>query len=388
MPLLPIAQGLVNRGVKVFIAYRDLSKLSAIYGQVGVSFLQAPIRMNGQRFFVPGLTFTHIMANVGFGDEGELFALACAWRNLIGLVVPDLIICDYSPMALLGSSGFPIRRAVVGFGFCTPPDVSPLPIVNRAGAANIDPAQFLKEEGALLTRINKTLGVWKQPPLERVSQLFSKVDENILATFPEIDHFGPRSNAKYWGPLGGEGGESPLWPKATGDKKIFAYLKPGPYLNDVLVAFKEMGHSTILFAHEVPPAALKNHQASNICFEYRRLDPKIVAAQADCAVLNATHGTTLDFLLAGKPIIQLPLTLEQELIAHVTTRTGAVIVPNISREITKNLKESISSILSDAGYRQKAQAIADKYKDFDRNQQLNAILDRLYQLTMNRDLIA
>ena len=385
MPLLPIAEGFVKRGAKVFIAYKDLSKVTAIYGQAGVNFLQAPIRIKSKPFFLPDITFAHILANVGFGDEGELFGLACAWRNLIGLVHPDLVIFDYSPTALLASRGFPLRRAIVGFGFCTPPDASPLPIVNPARAAKANPARLLQAENDILVRINNVLGAWKQPPISRVSQLFADVDENILSTFPVIDHFGPRPGAKYWGPLGSEGGGKPQWPKGSSCKKIYAYLKPGRYLSDVLKTLIELGHSTIVFSHEFPHAMGKNFQAPNICYEDNRLDPKLVALEADCAVLNATHGTSLDFLLAGKPIVQLPLTLEQSLITQKTLLTGAVIAPDMSKELSKNLSESISTIFSDGSYRKNAESIAEKYRDFDRNTQLKLMLDRLYDLIEPRN---
>lgn len=381
MPLLPLAEGLVKRGVKVFIAFRDLAKVSALYGNVGVNFLQAPIRINQRPFFYPDLTFTHILANVGFGDEGELFGLACAWRNLIGMVRPDLVIFDHSPTALLGSRGFPIRRAIVGFGFCTPPDVSPLPVINHTLAANIDSDRFLQEEQCILQRINDVLNIWKQPPLARVSQLYTDVEENFLTTFPEIDHFGPRPGATYWGPLSGAGGAIPQWPTAPGGMKIYAYLKPAPFAGAVLTALKELGHSTIVFSHELAPRVLTKYEAPNIRFENRRLDAKLVAAQSDGAVLNATHGTVIDFLLAGKPILQLPISVEQTLITHATLQTGAVLTPSPGSDFARAFKEGLNELLSNPSYRHKAEIFANKYATFNRNEQLDKILDRLYELT-------
>ena len=46
------------------------------------------------------------------------------------------------------------------------------------------------------------------------------------------------------------------------------------------------------------------------------------ATSADEAVLNGTHGSTVLTLLAGKPILQLPLVLEQDRTRRATVRLG------------------------------------------------------------------
>ncbi len=47
------------------------------------------------------------------------------------------------------------------------------------------------------------------------------------------------------------------------------------------------------------------------------------ARECDLAILNGTHGSTVLTLLAGKPMLQLPLMLEQQLNARATVRLGA-----------------------------------------------------------------
>src|SRR5687767_7387539 len=83
LPMLPLAEGLARRGHRVFVAPRDLAGAATVFGKAGVHFLQAPSKCSGRMFFRPTFSLTHILANIGWGDERELFGLACAWRNLM-----------------------------------------------------------------------------------------------------------------------------------------------------------------------------------------------------------------------------------------------------------------------------------------------------------------
>ena len=71
----------------------------------------------------PTCTFAQILHNCGFGDAAELATMAEAWRKLYDFVRPDLIIFDHAPTALLASAGYPVRRALIGTGFFSPPDL-------------------------------------------------------------------------------------------------------------------------------------------------------------------------------------------------------------------------------------------------------------------------
>src|SRR6185369_2025198 len=101
-----------------------------------------------------------------------------AWRNLIRSVGPDLIVCDYSPTALLAARDFPeVRRAVIGSGFCVPPDDAgdggtrrpwaPL----RPALLAADPTRARVVEAEILDRVNWVLGGWGREPIGRLGRL-------------------------------------------------------------------------------------------------------------------------------------------------------------------------------------------------------------------------
>jgi UDP:flavonoid glycosyltransferase YjiC (YdhE family) len=58
-------------------------------------------------------------------------------------------------------------------------------------------------------------------------------------------------------------------------------------------------------------------------FEDRPLDLGAAARECDFAILNAGHGATAPMLLAGKPVLELPLQLEQSLTASAVADMGA-----------------------------------------------------------------
>ena len=55
----------------------------------------------------------------------------------------------------------------------------------------------------------------------------------------------------------------------------------------------------------------------------RRVDVAKAAAECDVAVLNGGHGVVAEMLLAGKPVLAVPLVLEQQMTSEALRRLGA-----------------------------------------------------------------
>jgi len=286
-----------------------------------------------------------------------------------------LIVFDHSPTALLAARGFAARRVLIGSGFCAPPDLTPLP--NLRSWAPKDPQQLVRDEETVLARINRLMRVRELPALQRIGQLYSDVDENFLLTLRELDHYPQRSGAVYWGSWPAPGGQPPRWPSGSG-KRIFAYLKNVPALAKLLEHLAQLKHPTIVCGDGINPELQKRLACPTLCFEARPLDLKQVGEECDLAISNAGHNTSVALLLRGKPLLLLPIFLEQGICARAVSKLG------MGMDIScKNAAQAIAGInvmLSSSRFGEAARQFAARYADFDPQRQVEKMRTRLEEL--------
>jgi hypothetical protein len=373
----PFVDELPKRGHRVIVASRDLSSIHEVLGPDGAEYVQSPFKHQKIRLIEPTCTYAQILHNCGFANVDELAALAGAWRSLFTAFKADLIVCDHAPMALLAARGFAARRAVMGNGFAIPPDVSPLPNLRTAVAP--DWAQLESHENQVLENINAALRRWAQPPIDRVSQLFHPVDETFLLTFAELDCYPNRASATYWGKWSIDKGRSPEWPTGSG-QKIFAYLKQFPALPNLLTMLQQLPNPTLVYAPSVDEKVKHQFRRANLQFADGRIDLIEAARQCDLAILNGTHSSTATMLLAGKPVLHIPIFLEQGVNADAVARIGAGIkaLPNEPAQISGGLQ----ALLRLEQFASSARAFAARHADFDSAKQMAKVIDRAEELAI------
>ena len=379
--LLPFAEGLQARGHRVIAALRDLSSVERIFGHKGVSWFQAPIKTKKSANHVsPTRSFAHILHNNGFGSEEELRVMVRAWRGLFDAVAPDAIIFDHSPTALLAARTCSAKRILVGTGFFCPLDDSPLPDLRPWLPPS--PDRLLRDERHVLANSNRVLQDWSLSPLTKVSQLYHPVDENFLATFPELDHYPSRSGTQYWGAWPNVGGREPEWPRGDG-KKVYAYLKPFPAQEALLDLLVRLRCPTIIYSTGVSAKLRQRYQSELMCFVDAPLDLSLVGQECDLAIVNGNHGTTVSLLMAGIPTLQIPIYLEQAIFASRVEQLGCAICarPNQPTEISSKLMQMLQS----PGYRVAAGLFARRHKGFSPQRQIQGMLDRVEQLVARGD---
>src|SRR5436309_6983197 len=321
VPLRPIIAGLIQRGHSVSAAVRDVARAASVLADCPVRVLQAPFKFGqSPNQIIPPLTFAQLLHNVGFGDALELAALAQAWRALFELTAANVMICDHSPTALLASRGLPMRRIVIGSGFLCPPDEAPLPNLRFWLKADLE--QLAHDEAAVLDRMNQVLSKLEQKPIDRLTQIYRDVELTLLTTFQELDHYPWRKGGKYWGPCTIASGKTPQWRSAKGCR-IYAYLKDCAALPAVLEWLANSNHSTLAYVDGVDPKLRARFSNSSIQFECERINMQLAGRECDLAILHGTHGSTAAMLLAGVPVMQLPIFLEQGLLADAVCRIGA-----------------------------------------------------------------
>ena len=374
--LRPLAERLSRRGHRIVAALKDVTKARHLSAEGNVQCIQAPVRLNAVRdaFQLPS-TFAHILHNAGFGDPDELRPLVDAWQALYDLVQPDLLLLEHSPTAIFSSVGREMPRVGIGTGFTCPPDISPLP--DWRPYLKNDPSRLAQDEQRVLDAMNELLVGTGEPPRARVTELYSRLDQTLLNTFAELDHFGPRADAVYSGAAPSGMGEPVDWPRGTGPK-VFSYLKPFAALEALLTNLAERKLPTLFYAPEVNPQLKVRFESDNLRFAPRPVDLDAAGRWCDVAILNATHGTTAELLLAGKPSLQIPLFLEQQLTADNVVRMGAGLTAEANRP--DRVVEQLDRLLADGRYAEAARQFEERYADYNCLDQIDAMVEQIEQL--------
>lgn len=371
MSLRPLALGFVTRGHQVFLATRDLAPVRRIFGVEKITMLPAPWTNRATQTIHPVATYADLLLNIGYSDEDSLASHVDAWRNLIALVNPDLMICDHSPTALFAARGLRLPVATAGTGFFIPIDESPLRLM-RDLPSEFRTASVTREE-YLLKILNRSLVARSQPQMKRVTQLFHNDEvRHFLMTFRELDHFVGRDNVRYWGtwPYGLSGQP---FQRPSGKRCIFAYLKPFPTLGDFLTRLRSSEIGAVIFIDGWSDSEKAKYQSNHVHFPTSPINIREAANCCDLALTNATHGTCAAMLFAKKPLINVPLFLEQAVFAAATDRLGASVTVQPSDGL--GVMQAIERVLAEPKYYRAAESFADRYRD--------ARLDNLTELMID-----
>lgn len=369
--LSPVAQRLRARGHDVVLAIKDLFYAERILGAAGLDYVQAPVWQHPPRDLPDPVNYAEMLFHVGYLEASVLTGLVKAWRNLYRLVQPELLLVDHAPTALLAARGLGLRTASLGTGFFIPPDRTPMPSMRPW--LQLPDARLLAGETRALAEINRVLATLALPPLTRLTELLA-VDRNFLATFPELDHYGARAGADYCGPrfLIDEG-VAPDWPPGDGPR-VFAYLKPQHRdFPAVVAALRRTACRALVHAPGLAAPDQARLGGGNVRFSARALRMDQAAAQADLAICHAGHGSVAALLLAGCPLLLLPMQLEQTLVARRVFEMGAGRVVEQGAP-APDYERWLGELLVDRQMRAHAAAFAARHADFEQARQLENLV--------------
>lgn len=376
-----LALALRKRGHEPVFAFQDLSHAEALFGQEGFACYQAPLWMPRVAGLPHAATFAELLFRFGYLDPDGLLGVVRAWRGLFDLLQPDLLIADHAPTALLAARGMNMPKVQFGNGFAVPPRLCPMPPFRTW--EKIDALRIEHSENRALASVNHVLRRLNQPRLNAFMDLF-EVDEDFLCIWPELDHYPQRPISHYWGStmLLNEG-VLPVWPMGDG-KRIFAYLKGDfAYLEPVLQALKALPYPTLIYAAGISPALVSRYQSANLAFASQPVGMDAIRRQADLMVCHGGDATVAAALLAGKPLMVLPMHAEQYGAAQNVERLGAGL--NVAPDNYKpDYRKLFKRLLSEPAFTQKAQDFAEKYSGFDSAVQIAQIADRCEELLLSQ----
>ena len=375
---LPIAIELRKRGHEVIFAIRELTHAENILGKYGFRYLQTPIWQAKLKAATPAVNYAEILFSEGWLSQTGLGAQVKAWRELIGLLDPDLLIIDHGPTVLLATRDRMIPRAMIGSGFFCPPRVSPLPSIRPEAKPTRE--HLLAAERKAMTIANAVLGTLRLPMLQEFADIFA-VDETFLSTFPELDHYPERALPKYYGPvISLDEGESFAWPHGN-TPKIFAYIKPGHGdFESIIEALRGMPVRVVMHAPGLSEQMAEKYQSANVRVHRNPLSMAQATQECDVGICHAGMGTVSALLLAGRPILLLPTHQEQTLVAHCVVALGCgILVSPQAKYGIPQYRKTIKRLL-DPQLTASTREFASKYTDYDYKNNTEIIASRCEEL--------
>ena len=357
-PYLKLADELVRRDHRIEFALRETAATGRLLRQHGYSYMQAPIPV-GRR---PGIrlpcTYAHVLYNSGYDDAASLLGLIRAWRALFRAVRPDLLIGEHAPTALLASLGLPFKRVTIGNGFALPPDAYPLP--NLRSWLSTDIERLRKEENIVCETTNRVLAALKAPMLDHIGALF-RTNGNFLRAIQEVDPYERPKPAEYWGTPLTTTGHNPEWPNGRGPR-VFAYLKPSSLVVPLFKKLAQLGAPTLAVSSGLPKSVEDRYSSETLRFS-PPVNMREAVEQCDVAIHNSNLNSAVQMLLAGKPMLLMPLTLEHYLTARKVESLGIGV--DISQLRGTEFDNTIERFFSTRSYGDAAAAFAKRYDGFD-----------------------
>lgn len=352
---LPVAEHLRAMGHEVAFAVRDTATAAQLLFPRGFGFVQAPLGLRAENLRRSPANYAEILLAEGYGRRDALLGRMRAWRLLFDLCRPDVLVADHAPTALASAWQVSLPAVPFGTGFAIPPAVSPLPSIRPW--EEIDGERLVRAEHKVLETLGFVTGALGGRAPERLSDLFATP---VLATFPELDHYGPRAAGFYVGSVHAvESGARAEWPDRAGPR-VLAYLRSTvPGFAAALRALSDLGGNVITVAPGMSPADTAQFESpGHVIFSHHlRLDALL--AQADLVVSYGGAGMVTQSLLAGVPLLLLPQTVEQWLGAQRVVALGAGCMVGKGREVD-DIRSALAVSMED-GLRRAAQDFARRH---------------------------
>jgi len=383
---LSLATYLSAHGHDVVFAAKDLSRIETVPGMERFVALQAPVWLSPVKGLPePQVCYADILQRHGYLDENGLLGMVKEWRLLIDKINPQLLVADHAPTALLASRGLGFPRITYGSGFFSPPRTTPMPSMRPWLTL---PAMRIEDsEATVLRTINQVLARIGEHPMPALAELFA-VEDHFLMSPEELEHYPERGPARYMGPvLSTKGGPTPEWPKAPG-KKLFAYIKTSNKMSKQLfLQLLDSPFNVLAYVPGLSEEKCRAMQAPNIQFSSRPVDMHYVTQHAKAIICHAGFGTILHGLLAGLPILSLPITLEQLLVARNVSRIGMGIYFD-SDDKVRDFISHIRELIKNPHYSKNAQRFARKYAKAKEDEIMAIVVKRCEELMNNRSGLA
>lgn len=311
----PVASALAAQGHALLFAARDPVAAHRATPAPFSGIVQAPVYAHAVRLRET-LTYGQVIAEGGFVDAPSVIALVRAWLTLFDLAAPDALLVEHAPISLLAAHIAGIRAVRIGPSFTAPPaELAGMPLLPWVKHSHDDIAAANRTADEIVRAACDAFGAAR---CDGLAELLHGAPAFALS-WPELDHYGPRPDGIYHGPLSGlKASARPEWPEGRGPRALVYLRFDRPAGRKVADALAALGWPAIWHAPQPPPWPL----APNIHCASEPVDLPAMARQADFFIGRGGHGGSCMVLRAGIPQLLFPDTLESLLVTWRLRQAG------------------------------------------------------------------
>ncbi len=385
--LADVARPLAKRKAELFFALQNPAAIRAFAEGLNYKVFQAPyfpVRPVPGKRRGPSLIYPDDLRPCGYDSPADLAGLIMAWRSLYDLVKPDVLVAQAAPTALLAARDYKFKKVTLGSGYDVPPRSTPMPLLRYW--EKIDDDVIKSHEGLVLDNVNEALSIAGLSKLKKFSDLL-ETDTEFLTTFEDLDHYPDRSSLSkgkpnYYGPFFAlDSGEAMSWNKGK-RQRIFAYIRPDTaHFGACMEALSHQPDDRDIIA--AVPGISKQLKAQLEKPSFRIIDGAVQLGKliktCDLGISHASPGIAAAFALNGVPQLLLPGHIEQMMFARAIGRTksGRGLVGDFG---AKELVALIERLLGEGEFKEAAENIAKKYKDYDPSKLADIIAGEIIKL--------
>ncbi|MCC5884907.1 MAG: hypothetical protein JJT88_00565 [Gammaproteobacteria bacterium] len=381
--LIPLSLRLRDDGHRPVLILRDLSRVETLLASEGIEYLQAPIWIPPPpQGLPPALNFTETLFRFGYLEPSGLLAMARAWRHIWAFVRPDLLVYDQAPTAVLAARGLGLPDLNLSQWFGTQPQVAPLPPY-RFWNTNEGEAQRLQDtEQRVCRNVNAVLQRLQAPAIRQVSELCA-ADRVLIPGYRPLDAYDHRIHEQYLGPIDYlDEGVVPDWPAGEGPK-VFVYLKPGSgHFEKMMAAIAASSGRYLVFAPGIPERQRSQLRSERVRISSRPFNARLVRESAS-ALIGHGGGMTQGFLAQGRPVLLLPMQMEQMMTSVRVQQLGTGLFLPADGD-PEELPGMLQRLLWDESLYQAAAALAAEIVDESTQDPMDAVAAACAELLAGR----
>lgn len=356
---VPVAEKLREAGHDVIFAARDTRAAAEVLSPRKFDFIQSPIHTGRARLAEPPANYAELLAAEGWCDRVATRGHLIAWLNILSMGRFGTVIADHAPGALIAARIAGASAIALGNGFEIPPNKEPMPTIRPW--KRYTERRLMASQRRVLADINAVVTDLGGKNYDRLGEIFPVA--SIFGTFSELDHYGQRAGARYVGSIHGlSQAPAASWPLGDGTR-VVVYLRSSHQATPaVMTALAESEVRALCVIPGVSEQFKTEFQTDAIFIVDHPVALAPLLESADALIGYASIGIMAEALLKGVPLVMIPATVEQYLVAKRAESIGAGILIDGNPDKDR-IHAAMTLLLSETRFKDSARVFAQRYAE-------------------------